>query len=333
MPIICQRQETLSIFQEARRRNWVIPAFGTENLTTTEAVLSAAQDHARRIGFSLMPVMLAFTNCYPGRRQTPHYTHSRDWRTGLELLLADVSVLARCRFPDLRILLHLDHIQHDVDRDLWSGDLGRFSSIMFDASTLPLDENIRETRAFVVKCGRGIVVEGACDEVASGDGNITRVEDAVRYVRETGVDWVVPHLGTEHRAGSSRLRYAREQARAMSAALGPKLVLHGASSLSPEEWKFLAQDGIAKVNLWTALERDSSPVLLRKMLEAAGAVAGAVEAEKLHAEGLLGPNAGVKQNADIGRFTTAWRQQVVFEHMRQMVSDCLESFCPSPSDP
>lgn len=330
MPIVTDRAAVLGVFDEARERQWVIPAFGTENLTTTEAILTSALQHGESLGIPDMPVMVAATNRYPERSQTSYYTHTRDCRIGLELLLADLQVLASSSmFGKLRILIHLDHIQHDLDEELWGGDLSRFSSIMFDASTLPLDENIRATRCFVEKRQRDIVIEGACDYIGGRESLLTEAADAERFMSETQVDWVVANLGTEHRAGLSELRYARERAREISARVGHRLVLHGTSSVAADQLGELFMDGIAKVNLWTALERDPSAVLLREMVTSAAKVAGPREAKKLSEESLLGPSADTESSPDLGRFTTAARQHLIFGEMGKMIREYFRIWYPA----
>ncbi len=331
MPIVTDRTAVLSIFGEAKQKGWVIPAFGSENLTTTEAVLAAAKEHGEAIGCPDLPVMLAVTNCYPERTQTAYYTHTRNCRIGLELFLADLAVLASKDSPygGLRVLIHLDHVQHDLDAELLAGDLSRFSSIMFDASTVPFEENLALTRKFATERHAEIVIEGACDYVGCKESLLTRVEEAERFTVETGVDWIVANLGTEHRAGVSTLRYARERAREISDRIGHRLVLHGTSSVAREELPNLFGDGIAKVNLWTALERDSSSHLLREMVLHAAKVGGAVMASEMAADGLLGPNADILSQAAISHFTTVWRQQVVFEEMKQMVKYYLAAWYPA----
>jgi fructose-bisphosphate aldolase class II len=330
MPIVTDRAAVLDVFEEARERHWVIPAFGTENLTTTEAILTSALHHGERLGIPDMPVMVAATNRYPERSQTSYYTHTRDCRIGLELLLADLQVLAASSvFGKLRILIHLDHIQHDLDEELWSGDLGRFSSIMFDASTLPLDENIQATKRFAEARRRDIVIEGACDYIGGRESVLTEASDAERFMRDTQVDWVVANLGTEHRAGASELRYARERAREISALVGHRLVLHGTSSVAADQLGGLFADGIAKVNLWTALERDPSAILLREMITSAAKVAGPREAKKLSEELLLGAAADTESSPDLGRFTTAARQHLVFGEMGKMIQEYFRVWYPA----
>lgn len=331
MPLITDRASVLNVFAEARRNKWVIPAFGTENLTTIEAVLAAAKEHGEAIGQPNLPIMLAATNQYPERAQTSYYTHTRNWRIGLNLFLSDLAVLTDKSSPygELRVLIHLDHIQHDLDVELWSGDLSRFSSIMFDASTLPFEENLALTCKFTTERKNEIVIEGACDYVGGKGSHLTEVAEAERYAQETGVDWIVANLGTEHRAGISSLHYARERAQQISAKIGHRLVLHGTSSVAREELPNLFFDGIAKVNLWTALERDASGPLLREMVRHAAKVSGSRIASELADAQLLGSNADTHSPAAISHFTTAWRQQIVFEEMKQIVKRHLAAWYPT----
>jgi len=331
MPLLADRASVLNVFAEAKANRWVIPAFGTENLTTTEAVLAAAREHGETLGCPDMPVMLAVTNHYPERTQTAYYSHTRNCELGLELFLADLEVLTRkdSPFGRLRVMVHLDHIQHDLDAELWRGDLSRFSSIMFDASTLPFEENMQVTRAFVNARKSEIVVEGACDYVGAKGGRLTSVEEAERFSAETGVDWIVANLGTEHRAGVSELRYARERAREISGKIGRRLVLHGTSSVAGEQLPHLFADGIAKVNLWTALERDSSVRLLREMVLHAAKVGGTEAASRMVEASLLGMKADIRSPAAISHFTTAWRQEVVFEEMKRLVKGYIEAWYPA----
>jgi fructose/tagatose bisphosphate aldolase len=330
MPLVTDRRDVLEIFARAQERGWVIPAFGTENLTTTEAILAGAQERALALDEPDLPIMIAATNRYPDRSQTSFYTHTRDCNLGLELLLADLQVLAgpSSPFGRLRILLHLDHIQHDLDESLWRGNLSRFSSIMFDASTLPLEENIAATRRFVAERREDIVIEGACDYIGGRESRLTDVAEAERFLEQTGVDWMVPNLGTEHRAGVSELRYARDLARQIAEKIGPRLVLHGTSSVSHDQLGGLAEDGVAKVNLWTALERDASAVLLREMTRSAGPVAGLKQARALREEGLLGLQADISSPASLAHFPTAARQQIIFEEMKKQVIGYLQIWYP-----
>jgi fructose/tagatose bisphosphate aldolase len=204
---------------------------------------------------------------------------------------------------------------------------------MYDASSLPFEDNIDATRRYVERHGSEIVIEGACDSIAdvgaSGSTPCTPPDDAERYFRSTGVDWIVANLGTEHRAGVSSLHYRDDVAREISRRIGPRLCLHGASSVAPSGLEHLFADGVAKVNLWTALERDSSAELLGELVAHAGAVAGPVVAARLRAEGLLGPRADLAGPASLERCTTAYRQQLVFRTMKRAILAHLRRWYPA----
>ena len=62
MPLIIERNQVMDVFSEAAERKWVIPAFGTENLTTTEAILTGALDHSKKINKPDIPIKIAITN-------------------------------------------------------------------------------------------------------------------------------------------------------------------------------------------------------------------------------------------------------------------------------
>lgn len=331
MPLILNRDAVTGVLEEARSKDWVVPAFGVENLTTMEAVLAAACVQAERIGCPGLPIMLAVTNQYPSRRQTAFYTHSRQWQTGLRLFMTEAGALMAPGSPyaGLRVMLHLDHALYDQDAELFQWDLRQFSSIMFDASALPLGENIRLTRSFVELHGKEIVIEGACDSIGHCEEPVTDPAVVERYWRETGVDMVVANLGTEHRASASSLCYEKELAQAMASRIGRRLVLHGTSSVAHEALSTLARDGVCKVNLWTALERDSAGALLEAMARHAGKIAGATRARALRDAGLLGDGADLTSAPDLEFFPTAWRQQIVFEEMKRIAAIYLQAWFPA----
>ncbi|MHB1484034.1 MAG: class II fructose-bisphosphate aldolase [Saccharofermentanales bacterium] len=330
MAIIRDFNQVKKEYETAAKRGWVIPCFCSENLTTTEAILSAAKEHGEKIGIKDLPVIIALTVKYDHRSQARYYTHTRNWETGLKLFTSDVSILAEQdeQFKDIHVMLHLDHVQHDADEELLSWDLSEYSSIMYDASTLPFEENIAKTRAYVEKMKGKILIEGACDEIFDATGlahnAITTPENAKRYFEQTGVDLIVANLGTEHRASGKDLKYYSEASLAVKNEIGANIVLHGTSSVPNSQVAHLYADGICKVNIWTALERDSSPVLLEEMVKNAVAVGGSEIVEKLQKEGYLTSKFDLSKNADLAHFTTVYRQDIVFNEMKKMVRNYLE---------
>jgi fructose-bisphosphate aldolase class II len=300
--IVTDRRQVLEIYAEAAERRWVLPCLCSENLTTTEAILAAADEFGKSRGIPDLPITLAVTCLYNQRAQCVNRTHTKRWDTGLVLFTTEAFILAGPGGPyeHLRVMLHLDHIQHN--EPLVTIDLPHYASINFDASSLPFEENIAVTALYVEMRGRDIVIEGACDVISQG--GLTTPENAARYFAETGVDYAVANLGTEHRASGSDLRYHGDLARAIRDAVGPRMVLHGASSVPPDQLASLYGDGICKVNLWTALERDSSALLLAEMARDAKLIAG--------------------KDRRLSHFTTLYRQEIVYNKMKSMVAEYLD---------
>ena len=298
MSVIRDVAQTREIYARAGEKGWVIPCFCSENLTTTEAVLSAAEEFRTEHGLKNLPVILAITCLYPHRSQAVNYTHTRRWDIGLKIFTEEVKILCENGgpFENLDVMIHLDHIQHDLDAELLDWNLKDYASILYDASALPLEQNIEKTAAFIRKRGSEVVVEGACDEISNN--LLTSPEQALRYRKETEADLIVCNLGTEHRASGKDLKYHGEVSRQIKQQIGNRIVLHGTSSVSNEQIKNLYSDGICKVNIWTALERDSSPVLFADMTRHAG---------ELH--------------KNLEYCTTLYRQNIVFMKMKEIARE------------
>ncbi len=165
---------------------------------------------------------------------------------------------------------------------------------IFNHETLPFDENMKATAAYVERHRDKVVVEGAVDEIfESGTGEqknqITTVAQAKRFVEATGCDLIVPNLGTEHRASARELRYHGDQAQAIRGAVGKLLVLHGTSSLSPADFTRLKDDGIIKVNIWTAIEKAGAQSCVRKALDELGNTFTEGDLMSFVDTGVLGP--------------------------------------------
>ncbi len=327
MPLILERQQVLDVYAKAGEDKWVVPTFCSENLTTTEAILSAAKEYGDKIGRSDIPVTIAITNQYSHRSQSVYYTHTRKWDIGLKLFLAELKVLTDkdSPFAKLNVMVHLDHTQWDTDQPLLQWDMNQFSMIMYDASSLPFEQNIAKTSEFVEKHNHDIVIEGACDEIVDATGEeksqLTTPKAAEEYFRKTGADYIVANLGTEHRATAADLKYHGDLARKISKITGPRLVLHGTSSVGANQIENLFTDGIAKVNIWTCLERDSSPALFEDMLKNAAKVVGQQKGEQLLDAGLLGRKADMKSTPSLSHYTTTYRQSIIFAEMKKIASE------------
>jgi len=170
----------------------------------------------------------------------------------------------------LPICVHLDHGE---DFEICKSCVdGGFTSVMIDGSKLPFEENIALTKKVVEYAhARGVVVEGELGRLAgvedavnvsAKDATYTDPDQAVEFVKRTGVDSLAIAIGTSHGAykfkGEPRLEFARLE-KIASLLPGFPLVLHGASTVLPEF--------VAKCNQYGGQIKDAQGVpeeMLRK---------------------------------------------------------------------
>ena len=327
--IITKFEQVKKIYDDCAKKGWVIPCLCTENQTTTEAILEACSEYGKKIG-QRVPIQIAITVNYSHRTQAINYSNANDWKTGLKLYKDDIKALADvgCKYSDVDVLLHLDHVQFDDDIELLNSDLSEYSSIMYDASALPFEQNIQKTKEFVQKMKGKIFIEGACDEIVDATGTahneLTTPEKAKRYMQETGVDVIVANLGTEHRATGKELKYYGNVAKEIKKEIGTNIVLHGTSSVTNDQVKELFNDGVCKVNIWTALERDSSKPLFYDMVKNASKVAGPEIVDMLISEGYLTEKCRTNEKINISYFTERYRSGIIFNEIKKMVTTYLE---------
>ncbi|RLB07206.1 MAG: class II fructose-1,6-bisphosphate aldolase [Deltaproteobacteria bacterium] len=158
---------------------------------------------------------------------------------GFDYIVAMVKTAAE--LSPIPIALHLDHGR---DKEIiYRCIKGGFTSVMIDASHLPLEENIKETKVVVEMAhAEGISVEGELGRlkgveetvsVAEREATLTDPQQAERFVEETGVDFLAPAIGTSHGAfkfkGEAKLDL--ERLKEIKRRLGIPLVLHGASTV------------------------------------------------------------------------------------------------------
>jgi fructose-bisphosphate aldolase class II len=279
MPIITDGEQAREILNGIMERGAALPCFCTESVYTTEAIFSGADSYKKKHNIEgKLPLIIAFTASYEDRQQLKNYTGLKDFREGIIALRSDIERLSRKDgpYPDLDIIIHLDHAQPGEDDWIIEEYGDWLSSVMWDCSKYSMMDNIRMVSDFVGKNRGRFIIEGAVDEIynySAGNepmeviDNITEPETAELFYRETGVDLIVANLGTEHRRTEGTVAYHGEEARKISQRVGRRLVLHGTSSLNEEEIKHLATDGIVKVNLWGNLEAKPGKELLIRLIK------------------------------------------------------------------
>jgi fructose/tagatose bisphosphate aldolase len=283
MKVVTERNEVLAILDHFRRAGAAFFAPNAEACAEIEGVCLAAQRFADEYDIAHVPVAVGMTSNYKDNPQfrkisTPCTTaedvsgfDGGDVVQGCELWLRHLAAYEDLMryFPAVRLLPFIDHgwAPDPEDRRLLFNDdvVRRMAIIMYDASILDWDENVRLTRAYVERYRDRVVVEAACDKIydpadvkrlkLSREDQLSRPDRVEQFVRDTGVDLIVPNLGTEHRSvgvGTAERKYERRIARQITERVGAIQALHGSSCLGGDVGS-TASDGIIKVNFYTAM--------------------------------------------------------------------------------
>ncbi|HEY59218.1 MAG TPA: class II fructose-bisphosphate aldolase [Anaerolineae bacterium] len=340
MSIIRNYNQVKEIYQEAGEREVGLPLFCCEDRQSLEAILAAAYEIGQEIGIPNIPIIPAWTSRYHVRGQAALVSKTNDARIGCQLMFSDLKIFTGENSPykDLLVMPHLDHAFPWVDGDILLDFADQFASVMCDASEKPLDENIKLTAEYVEKVKGKVIVEGAVDEISSTEGGLrekkTTIEEAERFVRETGVDIIVPNVGTEHRSTKASASYDSELTRQLSGAVGKILCLHGSSSIKREDLPKLPKDGVIKINLYTALAYASGKAVVEYVIDNVGNVFRPEELEELVKAGKLGRTVLNADYADtilpvgpkLTHFTNPLRRDVWFNTFKEKCKDYMYQF-------
>jgi fructose-bisphosphate aldolase class II len=223
--------------EAAKDGGYAVGAFNMHNDETTQALLQAAEQ-------ADAPVYLQV-----GRAIIPHM--------GLEK--AYELTVRNAEESNALYTIHLDH--GTWDEVLLAVRLG-FDSIMFDAAHLPFEENIKATKKAVELCHYyGIPVEAELGKIPDVGAEVdwtsyyTDVNEAERFVAETGVDLLAISAGVVHGTMPSfePQPLAIELISKIREVVPVPLVLHGASGVPDGEIKAAISNGVHKLNADTDL--------------------------------------------------------------------------------
>ncbi|WP_298839515.1 class II fructose-bisphosphate aldolase [uncultured Roseobacter sp.] len=154
------------------------------------------------------------------------------------------------------VVAHLDH-GYTFDECREALDSG-FTSLMFDGSRLPLDENIAKTKEIAdMAHAAGISCEGEIGFVGYSGGEDsagTDPEEARRFAAETGVDAMAISAGNVHLQENKEGGLDEPRIRAIEAATNVPLVIHGGSGVPVAQRGLLSRgSAICKFNVGTEL--------------------------------------------------------------------------------
>ena len=226
------------ILTHADKHNYAVMAVNSVNMEMARAVITAAEEEHSPIIINI------------GVGQMANLAHPT------EMVPMIKEMAERATVP---VALNLDHgqkFEDEVSAIQWG-----FSSVMIDASSYPYEENVKRTATIAALAHqKGICVEGELGHVGqAGDGDnskvdlYTNVEQAVQYVKDTGVDALAVAIGTAH--GNYPKGYVPvldfDRLAELKAALKMPLVLHGGSGSGEENIRKAVAGGINKINVCT----------------------------------------------------------------------------------
>lgn len=169
------------------------------------------------------------------------------------------------RRASVPVCFHFDHGKSEA-ACLRALELG-FTSIMYDTSALPFEENLRCVKEMAYKAHSvGVQIEAELGRVGDNEGSAegadvldvpenyyTDPEQARQFVAETGVDALAIAVGNAHGAYKFPPKLDFDRIDAIAAAVPVPLVLHGGSGIGDDDFRTAIRKGIAKVNIFTDL--------------------------------------------------------------------------------
>ncbi|MDD9375902.1 class II fructose-bisphosphate aldolase [Streptomyces sp. ZAF1911] len=229
---------TDDIIRPARAANTGVGAFNVVQIEHAEAIVTGAE----RVG---LPVILQISE------NTARYHGS--------LAPIAVSALAIASSASVPVAVHLDHAE-SIELVHEAVDLG-FTSVMFDASTLPYGANVAATREVTDHCHRADVwVEAELGEVGGKDGAHapgvrTDPDEARAFAAATAVDALAVAVGSSHAMLTRNAVLDLGLIARLKDVLDVPLVLHGSSGVDDADLAKAVAAGMTKVNISTHLNK------------------------------------------------------------------------------
>lgn len=222
---------------DARDGHYAVGQFNINNLEWTKAILTKAQEMKS-------PVILGVS------------MGAGKYMTGFKTVAAMVRAMDESLGITVPVALHLDHGTYEGAKACI--DAG-FTSIMFDGSSLPIEENIAKTRELVqLAHAKGISVEaevgaiGGTEDGVTADGEVADPEECKKIVA-LGIDFLAAGIGNIHGIYPADWKGLHFDALAKinEATNHIPLVLHGGTGIPDDQIRHAIRDGVSKINVNT----------------------------------------------------------------------------------
>lgn len=227
---------------DAKKNHYAIPAFDVSNYEMMKAVLETCEEE-----------------------QSPALLMTLGVDTeGRNLQLISSMIRGAAEHFTIPVCLHMDHAT-DIDFIKYGCDNG-YSSVMYDGSVLPFDENAKNT-ALVTEYAhkKGITVEAELGHVGNASvGSISETgtdqdpgesltvpEEVKKFVEITDVDALAVAVGTSHGVYRKTPELRIDRLDEITAVCDRPLVLHGGSGTPCDQIKAAVHHGITKINIYS----------------------------------------------------------------------------------
>ena len=225
------------MLKEAKAGHYAVGQFNINNLEWTKAILLEAQELNA-------PVILGVS------------MGAAKYMGGYKVVAAMVKALDEELGITVPVALHLDHGNYDAAKACIEAG---FTSIMFDGSSLPLEENIEKTKELVkLAHDRGISVEaevgsiGGTEDGVTGRGEVADPKECA-LMTSLGIDFLAAGIGNIHGIYPANWEGLQLSALAdINAATGNiPLVLHGGTGIPDDQIVAAVKNGVSKINVNT----------------------------------------------------------------------------------
>ena len=273
------------MLQKARAGKYAVGQFNINNLEWTKAILLTAQELNS-------PVILGVSE------------GAGKYMCGFETVAAMVAAMDKSLGITVPVALHLDHGSYD---GCYKCIKAGFTSIMFDGSHFPIDENVAKTTELVnVAHGLGLSIEAEVGAIGGEeDGVIGKGEcadpDECKMIADLGVDFLAAGIGNIHGVYPANWEgLSFETLEAINKKVGDMpLVLHGGTGIPDDMITKAISLGVAKINVNTECQLVFAEAT-RKYIEAGKDQQGkGFDPRKLLAPGFEAIKAKVKEKMEL----------------------------------
>lgn len=235
------------LLEKAKKNKIAIPQFNINNLEWTKYILEECN-------LNNSPVIIGVTEKTIG------------YMGGYETVSNIIKTLDKDLNIKVPVVIHLDH-GTSFETCKKAIDNG-FTSVMIDASQLPLEENIMITKKVVDYAEKyTVTVEAELGSIGNNKNLYTDLEEAINFTKETHIDSLAPAIGNMHGIYTEKISLDIELCKKISEETNLPLVLHGGSGIDEKNLKEAIKAGITKVNINTELQIAWSNALKKYLIE------------------------------------------------------------------